>query len=254
VSCFYTTADAWSFTPRISASAAATASTLPVRRAQYPKVGNFGSRGKMDKCTYCAGGPEGRLDAGRIRKYGANRLRRGQAADLRRNVLDQVLLAGDGRSSLNLQGARDEAWLRSGIWGWKRPTAIHRPADPICRRPSRGGARVTQQPKGRCADAKLTFNSQGSLPGPYARHSPLLFVLAHPAAAQLSFKLRPNRTRGPASECVKEGDKNRADIDSDAMAASLISPPAATGAIFTAASCRSSAYRIVGILARWRFS
>src|SRR6266513_2647811 len=29
----------------------------PFGAPQYPKVGNFGSRGKMDKCTYCAGGP-----------------------------------------------------------------------------------------------------------------------------------------------------------------------------------------------------
>jgi len=30
----------------------------PFGAPQYPKVGNFGSRGKMDKCTFCAGGPE----------------------------------------------------------------------------------------------------------------------------------------------------------------------------------------------------
>ena len=30
----------------------------PFGAPQYPKVGNFGSRGKMDKCTYCAGGGE----------------------------------------------------------------------------------------------------------------------------------------------------------------------------------------------------
>jgi Fe-S-cluster-containing dehydrogenase component len=30
----------------------------PFGAPQYPRVGNFGSRGKMDKCTYCSGGPE----------------------------------------------------------------------------------------------------------------------------------------------------------------------------------------------------
>ena len=30
----------------------------PFGAPQYPQVGNFGSRGKMDKCTFCAGGPE----------------------------------------------------------------------------------------------------------------------------------------------------------------------------------------------------
>ena len=31
----------------------------PFGAPQYPKIGNFGSRGKMDKCTFCAGGPVG---------------------------------------------------------------------------------------------------------------------------------------------------------------------------------------------------
>ena len=30
----------------------------PFGAPQYPQAGNFGSRGKMDKCTFCAGGPE----------------------------------------------------------------------------------------------------------------------------------------------------------------------------------------------------
>ena len=30
----------------------------PFGAPQYPQAGNFGSRGKMDKCTFCGGGPE----------------------------------------------------------------------------------------------------------------------------------------------------------------------------------------------------
>ena len=30
----------------------------PFGAPQYPQAGNFGSRGKMDKCTFCSGGPE----------------------------------------------------------------------------------------------------------------------------------------------------------------------------------------------------
>jgi Fe-S-cluster-containing dehydrogenase component len=30
----------------------------PFGAPQFPQAGNFGSRGKMDKCTFCAGGPE----------------------------------------------------------------------------------------------------------------------------------------------------------------------------------------------------
>src|SRR5258707_961165 len=42
----------------------------PFGAPQYPRVGNFGSRGKMDKCTYCAGGrrPEAPGGGGGARK------------------------------------------------------------------------------------------------------------------------------------------------------------------------------------------
>ncbi len=63
----------------------------PFGRRSIPRVGNFGSRGKMDKCTYCAGGPEADGSARKsMTKYGANRLAEGQAAAVRRDVLDQV--------------------------------------------------------------------------------------------------------------------------------------------------------------------
>src|SRR5437762_1114929 len=50
----------------------------PFGAPQYPRVGNFGSRGKMDKCTYCAGGPEEDGSAAEYEKYGANRLAEGK--------------------------------------------------------------------------------------------------------------------------------------------------------------------------------
>jgi formate dehydrogenase iron-sulfur subunit len=68
----------------------------PFGAPQYPQIGNFGSRGKMDKCTYCAGGggPEA---PGSIEEYPQvwlEPLRRGQAADVRRDVLDQIAPRG----------------------------------------------------------------------------------------------------------------------------------------------------------------
>jgi len=42
----------------------------PFGAPQYPKVSNFGSRGKMDKCTYCAGGPEADGSKEEYEKYG----------------------------------------------------------------------------------------------------------------------------------------------------------------------------------------
>src|ERR1700756_4746488 len=63
----------------------------PFGAPQYPQVGNFGSRGKMDKCTYCAGGGEPKPPAARgVREIRFKPVRRRQAADVRRDVLDQV--------------------------------------------------------------------------------------------------------------------------------------------------------------------
>ena len=103
---------------RICASAAATASTpVPFGAPQYPKISNFGSRGKMDKCTYLR----------RRRRVGSPRQQRGireirrqphaarQAAAVRGDVLDQVAARGRRRDHRpDLQGTRDQArlWLR----------------------------------------------------------------------------------------------------------------------------------------------
>ncbi|HIP23320.1 MAG TPA: 4Fe-4S dicluster domain-containing protein, partial [Rhodobacteraceae bacterium] len=42
----------------------------PFGAPQYPQSGNYGSRGKMDKCTFCAGGPEEDHSAAEFQKYG----------------------------------------------------------------------------------------------------------------------------------------------------------------------------------------
>ena len=87
----------------------------PFGAPQYPRIGNFGSRGKMDKCTFCAGGG-GSEEPGSVaeyEKYGANRLRARQAAAVRRNVLDQIAAGRRRRDHRpDLQGASVEARLR----------------------------------------------------------------------------------------------------------------------------------------------
>jgi ferredoxin len=59
----------------------------PFGAPQFPSNGTFGLRGKMDKCTFCAGGPEANGSAAENEKYGRNRSGRRQAAGLRRDVL-----------------------------------------------------------------------------------------------------------------------------------------------------------------------
>src|SRR5207302_655256 len=68
----------------------------PFGAPQYPRAGNFGSRGKMDKCTYCAGGPEADNSEAEYVKYGRNRLAEGKLPLCAEMCSTKSLLAGDG--------------------------------------------------------------------------------------------------------------------------------------------------------------
>ena len=119
VNCFYTTADGVVLHSKdLCIGCGYCFYACPFGAPQYPKVGNFGSRGKMDKCTYCAGGPEADGSMAEYEKYGRQPSRRGQAAALRRDVLDQVVAGRRRRHHrANLQGARGQARLRLGRVG-----------------------------------------------------------------------------------------------------------------------------------------
>src|SRR5260370_9412505 len=70
----------------------------PFGAPQCPRVGNFGARGKMDKCTYCAGGggPEAPGSIEEYEKYGANRMAQGKLPLCAEMCSTKSLLAGDG--------------------------------------------------------------------------------------------------------------------------------------------------------------
>ena len=118
----------------------------PFGAPQFPQAGAFGVRGKMDKCTFCAGGPEPEQLRGGVQEIRPQSPRRGQAAGVRRNVLDQgVDRRRRRRARGNLSDARDLAGQGSEVWGWAtaygRPEAPKQPGAAPARTGSRHAAR-----------------------------------------------------------------------------------------------------------------
>jgi Fe-S-cluster-containing dehydrogenase component len=65
----------------------------PFGAPQFPSSGAFGLRGKMDKCTFCAGGPEEHGSQAEFDKYGRNRLAEGKLPACAEMCSTKALLA-----------------------------------------------------------------------------------------------------------------------------------------------------------------
>jgi formate dehydrogenase iron-sulfur subunit len=93
---------------------------LPVRRAAIPALGNFGGRGKMDKCTYCAGGPQADGSAAEYAQYGSNRIAEGKLPLCAEMCSTKALLAGDQAMVATIYRERSQRrGFGSGAWGWR---------------------------------------------------------------------------------------------------------------------------------------
>jgi formate dehydrogenase iron-sulfur subunit len=96
VDCFYTTDDGVVLHDKdICIGCGYCFYACPFGAPQFPSDSAFGSRGKMDKCTFCAGGPEDDLSAEEKTKYGSNRLAEGKLPLCAEMCSTKALLAGD---------------------------------------------------------------------------------------------------------------------------------------------------------------
>jgi formate dehydrogenase iron-sulfur subunit len=114
----------------------------PFGAPQFPQAGAFGMRGKMDKCTFCAGGPEPDRSEAEFKKYGRNRLSEGKLPACAEMCSTKALLGGDAdvlsdiyRERVTKRAARGT--VGTPPWGWD--TAYGRAAPPA-------GAGGGQQP------------------------------------------------------------------------------------------------------------
>ncbi len=90
----------------------------PFGAPQFPKQAAFGERGKMDKCTFCAGGPETEAGSEEERKkYGANRIAEGKLPMCASLCSTKALMAGDAQTVSDIfrqrvveRGAKGAGW------------------------------------------------------------------------------------------------------------------------------------------------
>jgi len=93
----------------------------PFGAPQFPEQAAFGGRGKMDKCTFCAGGPEADNSNAEYAKYGRNRIAEGKLPLCAEMCSTKALLGGDGDMIADIYRERI---LRRGdspqTWGWEK--------------------------------------------------------------------------------------------------------------------------------------
>jgi len=91
----------------------------PFGAPQFPSQGTFGVRGKMDKCTFCAGGPEANGSQAEFEKYGRNRLAEGKLPACAEMCSTKALLAGDGDVVADIFRNRVVKRNKGAeVWGW----------------------------------------------------------------------------------------------------------------------------------------
>jgi len=93
----------------------------PFGAPQFPSGQVFGARGAMDKCTFCAGGPEETNSPAEKKLYGQNRIAEGKVPLCAAMCATKALMAGDADVVADVY--RERVFTRgsgANAWGWDR--------------------------------------------------------------------------------------------------------------------------------------
>ena len=93
----------------------------PFGAPQFPRDGAFGTKGVMDKCTMCAGGPEETNSERERQLYGQNRISEGKVPVCAAMCSTKALLVGDGESVAKIYRQRVTACgkgVQGMPYGW----------------------------------------------------------------------------------------------------------------------------------------
>jgi len=96
----------------------------PFGAPQFLSKGAFGVRSKMDKCTFCSGGPEANGSVAEFEKYGRNRLAEGKLPLCAEMCSTKALIGGDSEVISSIYSKRvavresNGKYAGSNIFGW----------------------------------------------------------------------------------------------------------------------------------------
>ena len=95
----------------------------PFGAPQFPRDGAFGTKGAMDKCTMCAGGPEETNSAKERELYGQNRIAEGKVPACAAMCSTKALIVGDEQEVTKIYRERvmsSGKGVQGAPYGWDK--------------------------------------------------------------------------------------------------------------------------------------